>query len=106
MKPGPHIIPRPEHAVMAGRGFTMDADTALRAAAELRGVAELIADGLRDETALPLPFGSSSTNVIRLSLDATLGEESYRLRVDDLQCRYLAAILRAYFTDTRRSGSS
>jgi len=85
VNPDPQIIPRPEHVVRVGSDFTIDAGTGLSATEELRAVADLIAGALRDETGLPLSFGSSSTNVIRLSLDPTLGKESYRLRVDERQ---------------------
>jgi len=97
------ILPRPQHvsqhpSIPSG-GFRFERSTTLVAPPELSGVAEWFAAEVRPATGLPLPVsradsaggpdavgsadvaGSTPAGGIRLSLDADLGDEAYRLRV-------------------------
>ncbi|MGI9822324.1 beta-N-acetylhexosaminidase [Agromyces sp. Marseille-Q5079] len=88
------ILPRPQHVSTpigghAGAdGFRFDRTVSIAAPPGLASVAEWLAAALRPATGLPLPVtradaaGTAPARGIRLLLDADLGDEAYRLRVE------------------------
>jgi hexosaminidase len=74
------FIPRARSLRLAGSGFVFTEATGIAAPGALAGVAQWLQDALRPATGLPFPIDSDGT--IRLELNADLGAEAYRLRVD------------------------
>ena len=86
------VIPKPLTMKKESGSFTLSASTTIVAVdADLKRIAEMLAEQLRVSTGLPLPVeanGSrSGSNAIRLALvtDKRLGEEGYRLQVTKRQ---------------------
>ncbi|SFR82786.1 hexosaminidase [Agromyces sp. CF514] len=86
------FLPRPQHVAMPepldAEAFVLDRSTSIAAPRAVLGVAEWLAAEVRPATGLPMPvveIGSttdaSASGGIRLSLDAGLAEEAYRVRV-------------------------
>ncbi|MEZ0324403.1 MAG: beta-N-acetylhexosaminidase [Fimbriimonas sp.] len=75
------LIPQPANVTLGAGSFTLSRATVIETSRDTRAVGEMLREKVRPATGLPLEFGASRENAIRLSIDRKLSPEAYRLTV-------------------------